>query len=68
MSLFHWKREWVSFTESFADSEVEHTYFMMPFELIFHDVKSQEIPSKNFTIVNNKWQDTASSLYSTTKI
>ena len=35
-------------------TKVEYTYFMMPFKLLLRDVQAEKLPSKDFTIVNNK--------------
>ena len=40
-------------------TEIEYTDFMLPFELLYRDIKSKEVPSDNLNILKNKFLDTA---------
>ena len=42
---------------------IEYTDFMLPFELLYRDNKSEEVPSENLQISKNKLLDTATSTY-----
>ena len=44
-----------------------HTDFMLPCELIYRDIKSEEVPSENLNILKNKLLDTATSSYAKIK-
>ena len=43
--------------------EIEYTDFMIPFELLYREIKSEEVPCKNFNILKNKLLDIATSSY-----
>ena len=40
---------------------------MLPFELLYRDIKSEEVPSENLKILKNKLLDTATSSYAKIK-
>ena len=40
---------------------------MLPYELLYRDIKSEEVPSENLTILKNKFLDTATSSYAKIK-
>ena len=42
-------------------TEIEYTDFMLPFELLYRDIKLEEVPSENLNISKNKLLDTATS-------
>ena len=44
-------------------TEIEYTDFMLPFELLYRDIKSEEVPNENLKILENKLLDTATSSY-----
>ena len=48
-------------------NEVEYTDFMLPFELLNRDTKSEEVPCENLNILKNKLLDTATSFYAKIK-
>ena len=48
-------------------NEIQYTYFMLPFELLHRDIKSEEVPIKNFNTLKNNLLDTATSSYAKIK-
>ena len=48
-------------------TEIEYTDFMVPFELLYRDIKSREVPSDNVKILKNKLLETATSSYAKIK-
>ena len=48
-------------------TEIKYTDFMLPFELLYSDIRSEEVPSKNFRTLKNKLLDTATSSCDKTK-
>ena len=38
-------------------TEIEYTDFMLPFELLYRDIKLEEVPSENLNISKNKLLD-----------
>ena len=48
-------------------TEIEYTNFMLPFELLYRDIKSEKVPSENLKISKNKLLDTATSSYTKIK-
>ena len=44
-------------------TEIECTDFILPFELLFRDIKSEEVPCENFNIFKIKLLDTVTSSY-----
>ena len=49
------------FQFAISPTEIEYTDFMLPFELLHRDIKSEEVPSENLKILKNKLLDTATS-------
>ena len=35
-------------------TEIEYTDFMLPFKILYRDLKSEEVPSENLNILKNK--------------
>ena len=50
-----------------SPTEIEYTDLMLPYELLYRDIKSEEVPSENLTILKNKFLDTATSSYAKIK-
>ena len=49
-------------------TEIEDTDFMLPFELLYRDIKSEEVPSEDLKILKNKLLvDTVTSSYAKTE-
>ena len=44
-------------------TEIDYTDFMLPFELLYRDLKSEEVPCENFNIFKIKLLDTVTSCY-----
>ena len=40
---------------------------MLPFELLYRDIKSEEVPSENLNNLKNKWLDTTTFSYAEIK-
>ena len=52
---------------SISLTKIEYTDFMLPFEQIYRDIRSEEVPSENLNNLKNKLLDTATSSYAKTK-
>ena len=52
---------------SIPPTEIEFTDFMLPFELLYRGMKSEEVPSEYLKILINKLLDTATSSYAKIK-
>ena len=48
-------------------TEIEYTDFMLSFELLYSDIKSEKVPSQNLNILKNKLLDTATFSYAKIK-
>ena len=48
-------------------TEIEYPDFILPFELIYRDIRSEEVPSENHNNLKNKLLDTATSPYTKIK-
>ena len=49
-------------------TEIEYKDFMLPFELLYRETKSEEVPAENLKTLRNKLLDIATSSYAKIKI
>ena len=52
---------------SIPPAEIEYTDFMLPSELLYRDINSEEVPGENLNILKNKLLDTSTSSYAKIK-
>ena len=50
-----------------SPTEIKYTHFMLSLELLYREIKLEEVPSENLNILKNKLLDTATSSYAKIK-